>query len=120
MCQFYPRNDKQKGMVSSAAIKAGFGAGLLEDDPGTKSAKTYLVLTVGGGELNGRDITGVVDGFENVDVMDGRKGMPVRKRGKEVKGSKGWVLRKKEQMERKGRIVKPDSKYTGRKRRIQF
>jgi len=29
-------------------------------------------------------------------------------------------MRKKEQMERKGRVVKSNSKYTGRKRRIAF
>jgi 18S rRNA (guanine1575-N7)-methyltransferase len=29
-------------------------------------------------------------------------------------------MRKKEQMERKGKVVKTSSKYTGRKRRIAF
>lgn len=119
VCQFYPKNDEQKKMVSQAAIKAGFGAGLLEDDPGTKSAKTYLVLTVGGGELDG-DITGVVRGMDGVDVMDARRRAKGMKRGEERKGSKAWIMRKKEQMERKGKVVKPNSKYTGRKRRIQF
>jgi len=119
VCQFYPKNDEQKKMVSSAAVRAGFGAGLLEDDPGTKSAKTYLVLTVGGGELEG-DITGVVRGMEGVDVIDGRRRTKARKRGEESKGSKGWIMRKKEQMERKGKVVKSNSKYTGRKRRIAF
>ncbi|KAF2810379.1 williams Beuren syndrome chromosome region 22 protein-like protein [Mytilinidion resinicola] len=119
VCQFYPKNDEQKKMVSSAAVRAGFGAGLLEDDPGTKSAKTYLVLTVGGGELDG-DITGVVRGMEGVDVMDNRRRTKGRKRGEETKGSKGWIMRKKEQMERKGKVVKANSKYTGRKRRIAF
>ncbi|KAJ9663433.1 18S rRNA (guanine1575-N7)-methyltransferase [Coniosporium apollinis] len=118
VCQFYPRNEEQKRMVSSAAIRAGFGAGLLEDDPGTKSAKTYLVLTVGGGELAG-DITGVVEGLEDVDVVDGRRGGVKVKRG-ERKGGKAWIMRKKEQMERKGKVVKPNSKYTGRKRKIAF
>lgn len=118
VCQFYPKNDEQKRMVSAAAIKAGFGAGLLEDDPGTKNAKTYLVLTVGGGDLDG-DITGVVRGMDGVDVMDGRRN-GTKKRGKEVKGSKAWILKKKEQMEAKGRVVKPSSKYTGRKRRVAF
>lgn len=118
VCQFYPKNDEQKKMVSAAAIKAGFGAGLLEDDPGTKNAKTYLVLTVGGGALDG-DITGVVRGMDGVDVMDGRR-KTMKKRGKEVKGSKSWILKKKEQMEAKGRVVKPTSKYTGRKRRVAF
>ncbi|KAJ4301089.1 18S rRNA (guanine1575-N7)-methyltransferase [Kalmusia sp. IMI 367209] len=119
VCQFYPKNDEQKRMVSQAAIKAGFGAGLLEDDPGTKNAKTYLVLTVGGGELDG-DITGVVRGMDDVDVMDSRRKGNGVKRGQEVKGSKAWIMKKKEQMERKGKVVKASSKYTGRKRRVQF
>jgi 18S rRNA (guanine1575-N7)-methyltransferase len=113
-------------MISGAAIKAGFSAGILEDDPGTKSNKIYLVLTVGGGRLQG-DITGVINGMDNVDILDARKKarettgakrMEVGAAGK--KGSKAWILRKKEQMARKGKIVKPGSKYTGRKRRPVF
>ena len=119
VCQFYPKNEEQKKMVSQAAIKAGFGAGLLEDDEGTKNAKTYLVLTVGGGDLDG-DITGVVRGMEGVDVM-ARAGGKAGKRDRESgKGSKAWIMKKKEQMERKGKVVKASSKYTGRKRRVQF
>ncbi|KAL1993002.1 hypothetical protein VTN49DRAFT_3759 [Thermomyces lanuginosus] len=117
VCQFYPKNDAQRSMISSAAIRAGFGAGILEDDPGTKNAKTYLVLTVGGGGLSG-DITGVVDGMDNVDILDARKREARKKQI--VKGSKEWILKKKEQMARKGKIVKPNSKYTGRKRRPRF
>ncbi|PGH01301.1 hypothetical protein GX51_05356 [Blastomyces parvus] len=126
VCQFYPKNDTQRSMISGAAMKAGFGAGILEDDPGTKNSKLYLVLTVGGGGLQG-DITGVVDGMDDVDVLDARKkAMAAQSHGKRgvnlahVKGSKAWIMRKKEQMERKGKIVKPNSKYTGRKRRVAF
>lgn len=118
VCQFYPKNDEQKKMVSSAAVKAGFGAGLLEDDPGTKNAKTYLVLTVGGGDMDG-DITGVVRGMEGVDVMDSRRSAKNRMKA-DKKGSKAWIMRKKEQMESKGKVVKASSKYTGRKRRIAW
>ena len=122
MCQFYPKNEIQKDMISSAAIKAGFGAGILEDDPGTKNSKLYLVLTVGGGDISGSgDITGVVRGMSNVDVVDGRKKRDSGKLNREdKKGGKAWILRKKEQMERKGKVVKHNSKYTGRKRRPQF
>lgn len=115
VCQFYPKNDTQKHMITSASIKAGFGAGLLEDDLGTKNAKVYLVLTVGGGDLQGGDITGVVRGLKGVDVVDGRRRIE-KKKGLDRKGSRGWILKKKEQMERKGKIVKQNSKYTGRKR----
>lgn len=120
VCQFYPKNDQQRTMISGAAIKAGFGAGILEDDPGTKNGKIYLVLTVGGSTAEGHgDITGVVKGMDDVDVLDARR--KHREKVKDVKkGSKAWILNKKEQMERKGKVVKHSSKYTGRKRNIAF
>ncbi|KAJ9626352.1 18S rRNA (guanine1575-N7)-methyltransferase [Taxawa tesnikishii (nom. ined.)] len=127
VCQFYPKNKIQRDMISSAAVRAGFGAGILEDDPDTKNAKLYLVLTVGGGNLGsgqegGGDITGVVKGMDGVDVMDARrKGEERRRRDKvDKKGSKGWILKKKDQMERKGKVVKATSKYTGRRRKVAF
>ncbi|KAH0541925.1 hypothetical protein FGG08_003645 [Glutinoglossum americanum] len=116
VCQFYPKNEEQRGMITGAAIKAGFGAGILEDDPGTKGCKVYLVLTVGGGE----DVVGVVRGMEGVDVLDGRRRGGGKKVGGERKGSKAWILRKKEQMERRGKVVKSSSKYTGRRRKVAF
>jgi 18S rRNA (guanine1575-N7)-methyltransferase len=126
VCQFYPKNDAQRTMISGAAVKAGFGVGILEDDPGTKKTKLYLVLTVGGGGLQG-DITGVVNGMDDVDILDVRKkarlAAGTKKGGigaADKKGSKGWILRKKEQMVRKGKIAKASSKYTGRKRRPVF
>ncbi|KAI1333030.1 S-adenosyl-L-methionine-dependent methyltransferase [Xylariaceae sp. FL0255] len=123
VCQFYPKNDEQKKMITGAAVKAGFGAGLLEDDPETKNVKYYLVLTVGGatveGGSSGNDITGVVKGMDGVDILDSRIHKKSGK-GELKKGSKAWIIHKKEQMERKGKIVKATSKYTGRKRRVAF
>lgn len=119
VCQFYPKNEAQRSMISGAAIKAGFGAGILEDDPGTKNSKLYLVLTVGGGDLQG-DITGVVKGMNDVDIVDGRRKNKEPRKKEDRKGSKAWIMRKKEQMERKGKILKPSSKYTGRKRGPAF
>jgi 18S rRNA (guanine1575-N7)-methyltransferase len=113
VCQFYPRDDKQKKMVADAAIKAGFGAGLLEDGMGTKQVKVYLVLTVG----SSGDITGVVDGMDGVDVDDHRK----RKQKKDDRLSrKDGIMRRKQRLENKGKIVKINTKYTGRKRRPTF
>lgn len=122
VCQFYPKNDQQRTMITGAAIKAGFGAGILEDDPGTKNAKLYLVLTVGGGdvETSNGDITGIVKGMDGVDVLDARRKHREKGRKEVKKGSKAWILGKKEQMERKGKVVKNSSKYTGRKRNIAF
>jgi len=119
VCQFYPKNEQQRHMISGAAIKAGFGAGILEDDPGTKNSKMYLVLTVGGGDLQG-DITGVVKGMDDVDVVDARRKNKETRRKEDRKGSKGWIMKKKGQMERKGKVVKSSSKYTGRKRGPTF
>ncbi|KAK5076061.1 18S rRNA (guanine1575-N7)-methyltransferase [Lithohypha guttulata] len=115
--QFYPRNETQRKMISSAAVRAGFGAGLLEDDGGTKNVKYYLVLSVGGG-----DITGVVRGMDNVDVEDGRAIREARGglKGTPKKGSKAWVMSKKEKMKAKGKVVKGDSKYTARSRGPKF
>ena len=119
VCQFYPKNDQQRNMITSAATRAGFGAGILEDDGGTKNAKIYLVLHIGGG-----DVTAAVADMENVIVEDNRRVarelQGKRKRGKEIKGSKNWILKKKEQMQNKGKVVKATSKYTGRKRRPKF
>jgi 18S rRNA (guanine1575-N7)-methyltransferase len=115
VCQFYPKNEAQRTMVSGAAISAGFGAGILEDDPGTKNSKLYLVLTAGSGGTHG-DITGVVRGMDDVEVVDGRRRTKESKRKVERKGSKPWILKKKAQMERKGKVVKASSKYTGRRR----
>jgi 18S rRNA (guanine1575-N7)-methyltransferase len=116
--QFYPRDKNQRDMICKAAISAGFGAGLLEDDGGTKNAKTYLVCTVGGG-----DVTGVVEGMDGVDVEDSRRGTSKVKRGVDtsnIRGTKAWINRKKEQSEKKGKVVKASSKFTGRKRKIKW
>lgn len=121
VCQFYPKNDVQRNMITQAAVKAGFGAGLLEDDPGTKNVKLYLVLTVGSTAVSGpsSDITGVVAGMDDVDIVDARKKLKSNN-GPMKKGTKAWIVKKKEQQERKGKVVKATSKYTGRKRRIAF
>lgn len=116
VCQFYPKNEAQRSMISQAAVRAGFSAGILEDDGGTKNVKVYLVLSIGGG-----DITGVVEGWEGVDVEDGRKIREARMKGSTPKkGGKKWILDKKEKMRGKGKIVKGDSKYTGRNRGPKF
>ncbi|KAL8954040.1 MAG: hypothetical protein Q9222_000097 [Ikaeria aurantiellina] len=116
VCQFYPKNSIQRDMISGAAIKAGFGAGILEDDPGTKNSKIYLVLTVGGGEVQG-DITGVVKNMRDVNVEHARRHTRSASNTVEKKGSKAWIVRKKQQMEKRGKVVKASSKYTGRSRR---
>ncbi|KAL8855750.1 MAG: hypothetical protein Q9178_007621 [Gyalolechia marmorata] len=116
ICQFYPKNDAQRSLISSAAIKAGFGAGILEDNPGTKNSKLYLVLTAGESKTQG-DITSMVKNIRDVEIHD--RGRLLRIAGK--KGDRGSnkseIIRKKKQMERRGKVTKATSKYTGRSRR---
>lgn len=119
VCQFYPKNEAQRSMISGAAISAGFGTGILEDDPGTKNSKLYLVLTAGAGGTHG-DVTNVVKSMDNVDILDGRRKARDSKRTAEKKGSKSWILKKKAKMESRGKIVKASSKYTGRRRGPKF
>ncbi|KAI4286240.1 MAG: hypothetical protein L6R38_000006 [Xanthoria sp. 2 TBL-2021] len=116
VCQFYPKNDAQRSLISSAAIKAGFGAGILEDDPGTKNSKLYLVLTAGGGEGQG-DIIGVVKNMSDVEIQDGRRNFRTAGKKGYRRSNKSEIIRKKEQMERRGKVTKASSKYTGRSRR---
>jgi 18S rRNA (guanine1575-N7)-methyltransferase len=118
VCQFYPKNDQQRNMITQAATHAGFGAGILEDDGGTKNAKIYLVLHVGGG-----DVTGAVAGLDGVVIEDSRRlarALNGKRKQGETKGSKQWIMRKKEQMHNKGKVVKASSKYTGRNRGPKF
>ena len=57
--------------------------------------------------------------MDGVDVQDSRR-QAKNGKGDIKKGSKAWIVKKKEQMERKGKVVKATSKYTGRKRRVAF
>ena len=48
VAQFYPKNDVQTENIMGAAKVAGFGGGLVIDDPESKRHKKYyLVLTAG-------------------------------------------------------------------------
>lgn len=113
VCQFYPKNEIQRSMICQAAIKAGFGAGLLVDGEGTKNAKVYLVLSVGGGAIEG-----AVQGLDGVEIE--QRDYKREKSAAARKGGKEWIKGRKAARERRGKIVKSDSKYTGRKRRVQF
>jgi len=59
-----------------------------------------------------------VSGHSNNNNTRGKKQVPIRKK----KGSKTkeWILHKKEVQRKKGKDVRPDSKYTGRKRPTKF
>ncbi|KAF8035177.1 hypothetical protein BT93_C1265 [Corymbia citriodora subsp. variegata] len=114
-------------------MRAGFAGGVVVDFPhSSKSRKEYLVLTCGppsvstavptgkgeDGESSSDDSSGDEDN-RTVSISDRHRPKKKQKLNKRGKGRE-WVMRKKEQMRRKGNVVPPDSKYTARKRKARF
>ncbi|GFZ44025.1 18S rRNA (guanine(1575)-N(7))-methyltransferase [Saitozyma sp. JCM 24511] len=129
--QFYPSSDDQVQMIVSAAQRAGFGGGLVVDYPNSRKArKMYLCLMVGQQEvpkgLDGEEMSVEETAKRREEIKNerrrrkesgGRKG----KRGKKDITAKEWILKKKDLYRTRGKEGVPlDSKYTARKRRVQF
>eukprot|EP00128_Syssomonas_multiformis_P003046 Colp12_sorted_trinity150504_noHs@21136 len=119
--QFYPENPQQMELITSAAMQSGFSCGLVVDYPNsTKAKKIFLCLFAGAPE----QLPQGLDGDEEAHTVDyaGRKGSRGRKGKKErapVKSRK-WITEKKERAKRQGKEVRENTKFTGRKRRVQF
>jgi 18S rRNA (guanine1575-N7)-methyltransferase len=128
--QIYPENTDQAAMMTNAAMRAGFGGGLVVDFPhSTKAKKYFMVLMVGGGSslpqakgMNGEDdySYGEVEEEDGVKVNERRtKKRKGGKHGGETR--RDWISRKKQQQRGRGATnVKPDTKYSGRKRKDRF
>lgn len=135
--QVYPENIAQRELILSFAMRAGFAGGVVVDFPhSTKKRKEYLVLTCGAPSINTSVPKGKTEDEEscsddddddfsgdeenqmvcNSDRQRPRKKQRINKKGK----GKRWILKKKEQMRKKGNAVPPDTKYTGRKRKTRF
>lgn len=111
VAQFYPANDSQTEALLNAAKLAGFGGGLMIDDPESKkNKKYYMVLTAG---ISERSMN--LDGAKMDQI---NKTTSKKRRG--VESKKDFINRKKETMKRRGKKVALDSSYTGRKRRPRF
>ncbi|PPD72091.1 hypothetical protein GOBAR_DD31015 [Gossypium barbadense] len=99
----------------------------------TKKRKEYLVLTCGppsvssavpsgkgeDGESCSDDESSGDEENQTVCISDRHRPRKKQKVNKKGKGRE-WVLRKKDQMRRKGNVVPPDTKYTARKRKAHF
>lgn len=139
--QVYPENIAQRELILSFAMRAGFAGGVVVDFPhSTKKRKEYLVLTCGAPSINTSVPKGKTEDEEscsdddeddfsgdeenqtvqvcNSDRHRPRKKQRINKKGK-GKGRE-WILKKKDQMRRKGNVVPPDTKYTARKRKTRF
>uniref|UniRef100_A0A914E6G4 18S rRNA (guanine-N(7))-methyltransferase n=1 Tax=Acrobeloides nanus TaxID=290746 RepID=A0A914E6G4_9BILA len=114
--QFYPQNAAQSELITEQATKAGFNGGLVVDFPNsTKAKKIYLVLMTGGIQNLPKALTDENESRSRVEVIDRRNHGNMSSRN--LKGSRSYIEAKKERLRRKGRDVKPTTKYTGRKRR---
>ncbi|XP_013785544.1 probable 18S rRNA (guanine-N(7))-methyltransferase isoform X1 [Limulus polyphemus] len=121
--QFYPENSEQIELITQQAMKAGFTGGLVVDYPNsTKAKKMFLVLFTGGHQKLPKAL-GTEEqqntGTDHIPYSDKRERMK-QIRGKAPKKSRDWILEKKERRRRQGRNVRPDTKYTGRKRSGKF
>ncbi|KAH0660975.1 hypothetical protein KY289_029723 [Solanum tuberosum] len=124
--QIYPENLAQRELILGFAMRAGFSGGIVVDYPhSSKRRKEYLVLTCGPPSLStttpegkGEDGESCSDEDSSEDeenqtvcISDRRRPRKKQKVNKKGKG-RDWVLRKKEQMRKKGNAVPADSKYT--------
>lgn len=113
VAQFYPANDSQTEQITGAAKEAGFGGGIVVDDPESKkNRKLYLVLTAGQAE-KAINLDGVT-----VEQLEGKK--LLKKDKKAIETKKEYIQRKKELNRRRGKYAAKDSKFTGRRRRPKF
>jgi 18S rRNA (guanine1575-N7)-methyltransferase len=117
--QFYPSHPSQIEIITQAAVRAGFLADLIVDFPESTKAKKYYLVLHSGSKVTSYNAKPLQDGDE-VKVSK-RKNLKTGKKNKHVKTkSKEWILVKKERQRKQGQNVRPDSKYSGRKRNPMF
>lgn len=127
--QFYPSSDDQVQLITNCAQKAGFGGGLVVDYPNSKKArKMYLCLMVGQQEIpqgleEEHAAANSHDKREEIKMERRRRRENISKKKQSNKNLTGkeWIMKKKELYRTRGKEGVPrDSKYTARKRRVQF
>ncbi|XP_048225113.1 probable 18S rRNA (guanine-N(7))-methyltransferase [Perognathus longimembris pacificus] len=120
--QLYPENSEQLELITTQATKAGFTGGVVVDYPNSARAKKFYLCLFSG------PLTSLPKGLtENQDTAQATESafthlrLPHRtSRRAVVRKSREWVLEKKARRRRQGKDVRPDTQYTGRKRRPHF
>jgi len=126
--QFYPETAEQAILISECAAKVGFAGGIVVDYPNsTKAKKHYLVLSF---DRTFKAPQGLTDGAllnsearDGVQVSGRESKLDKKERARKRKGgakNKDWIVNKKEAQRKRGKEVRPDTKYTGRKRPTKF
>lgn len=122
--QFYPEASSQIDLILSCAMKAGFTGGLVIDFPNSTRAKKYYLCLMTGPATTLPEALQAEGAEEESQISVDRRS---RKSKWTKKGAghgkihdKKWIMDKKELARKRGQVVKSDSKYTARKRRIKF
>ncbi|KAG8450660.1 hypothetical protein GDO86_003075 [Hymenochirus boettgeri] len=121
--QIYPENAQQLELITAQAMRAGFTGGMVVDYPNSSKAKKFfLCLFAGVSGLLPKALgeeTAEEEASHHVSFTNQRARLK-QARGKSVKKSRDWILEKKERRRRQGKEVRPDTKFSGRKRRPHF
>lgn len=120
--QLYPENSEQLELITTQAIRAGFTGGVVVDYPNSaKAKKFYLCLFSGPSTFLPKGLHEVKEEEEAKEstFTNRRVQNRIARRGL-VRKSREWVLEKKERRRRQGKEVRPDTQYTGRKRKPYF
>merc|ERR1712151_1330956 len=119
--QFYPETAGQVEMITSTAMRAGFGGGLVVDYPhSTKAKKHFLVIYAGfSGDIPPQIPQGLQDEVDehNQTVRAEGRMRENKKKGKNDFSVKDKIIKKKEHQRRQGMSVWTDTKYTARPRK---
>jgi len=126
--QFYPENAHQMELLTTCAMKCGFDGGLVVDYPNSTRAKKYFLCLFAGVPSGGYQLPKAKgeegeepvedDEEEHIPYSNERRKQAHERRNRKREPLKGrdWVKSKKDSQRRKGQEVRPDTKYTGRKR----
>jgi len=121
--QFYPETAEQAVLISECAAKVGFAGGIVVDYPNSaKAKKHYLVLSFDRKYKTPKGLNDAASGsgvrVDNEAATRKKKRPPKKKKGG-IK-TKEWIVHKKEVQRKKGKNVRPDTKYTARRRPTKF
>jgi len=121
--QFYPETASQVEMITAAAIRAGFGGGLVVDFPhSAKAKKHFLVIHAGlSGDMPQQIPKGLqVEDEQRETVANAQRDRFGGRRGKKGASYRDRVFDKKEHQRKQGMAVRKDTKYTARARKPKF
>lgn len=125
--QFYPETNEQMQLVLECARKAGFAGGLVVDHPQSAKAKKYYLCLSAGGKFTlprPKGIAGDASDEDKVRVEHSARQFDGKNRKRQREASRHeWIIRKKDSTRRRlgdEHHVRPDSRYTGRRRKPRF